>query len=150
MGAIASGGVRVLNREVLDYLPVNPRVMESVTARERQELERRERAFRGNKPPLDVKDKTVIVVDDGLATGSTMRAVVAALRTREPARIVVAVPTAPRSTCDDLRAEGDELVVVMMPEPFQAVGLWYEDFSPTTDEAVRDLLRSAALAQIQR
>ena len=110
-------------------------------ARERVELERREREFRGERPPSDVRGRVAIVVDDGLATGSTMRAVVAALRLQEPARIVVAVPTAPRSTCQDLRVEVDELVVLMTPEPFHAVGLWYEDFSPTSDEEVRSVLR---------
>ena len=141
MGAIASGGVRVLNREVLDYLPVNPRLIESVTAREQQELERRERAFRANKPPLDVKGKTVIIVDDGLATGSTMRAAVGALRQMEPRTIVVAVPVAAASTCDDFRSEADDVVCLSTPEPFQAVGLWYDDFDQTTDQEVHNLLR---------
>lgn len=140
MGAIASGGVRVLNRDMLDYMPVNAKVIESVAAREQRELERRELAFRGDKPPLDVSGKTVIVVDDGLATGSTMRAAVQALRNLAPAAIVVAVPVAAASTCDDLRREADEVVCLRTPEPFQAVGLWYDDFEQTTDSEVHALL----------
>src|SRR6266498_786588 len=106
MGAIASGGVRVLNRDVLDYMPVPQRMIDAVAEREQQELERREREYRGARPPLDVKDKSVVVVDDGLATGSTMRAAIAALRKMEPRRIIVAVPVAAESTCNDFRAEG--------------------------------------------
>jgi predicted phosphoribosyltransferase len=141
MGAIASGGARVLNHEVLNYVAVSEKVIESVTAREQLELERRERAFRGNKPPLDVKGKTVIVVDDGLATGSTMRAAVGALRQMEPRAIVVAVPVASSSACEDLRSEADDVVCLSTPEPFQAVGLWYDDFDQTTDQEVHNLLR---------
>ena len=142
MGAIASGGVRVLNREVLDYLPVSEKMINVVAEREQRELERREREYRGARPPVDVKDKTVIVVDDGLATGSTMRAAVAALRKMGPRRIIVAVPVAAESTCNDFRAEAvaDEIVCLRTPEPFQAVGLWYSDFSQTTDEEVHELL----------
>jgi putative phosphoribosyl transferase len=140
MGAIASGGVRVLNDEVLGYIPVTKEVIEDVATREQQELERRERAYRGNRPPLDVTGRTVIVVDDGLATGSTMRAAVQALRKKQPRSIIVAVPVAARQTCIDLRAEVDDLVCLRTPEPFQAVGLWYENFDQTTDEEVHDLL----------
>jgi len=142
MGAIASGGVRVLNRDVLDYMPVPQRMIDAVAEREQQELERREREYRGARPPLDVKDKSVIVVDDGLATGSTMRAAVAALRKMEPRRIIVAVPIAAESTCNDFRAEGiaDDVVCLRTPEPFQAVGLWYSDFTQTSDEEVHELL----------
>jgi putative phosphoribosyl transferase len=142
MGAIASGGVRVLNREVLDYMPVPQRMIDAVAEREQQELERREREYRGARPPLDVKDKTVIVVDDGLATGSTMRAAVAALRKMEPRRIIIAVPVAAESTCNDFRAEGlaDDVVCLRTPEPFQAVGLWYSDFTQTSDDEVHELL----------
>jgi predicted phosphoribosyltransferase len=144
MGAVASGGVeqpiRVLNMQTIDALAIPASTVARVTRRELAELERRELAYRGDQPPLDVRDKVVVVVDDGLATGSTMRVAVAALRTQEPARIVVAVPTAPRPTCEDLRGEVDELVVVSAPEPFHAVGLWYEDFSPTSDDEVRAIL----------
>jgi predicted phosphoribosyltransferase len=141
MGAIASGGARVLNRDVLDYLPVNPKLIESVTAREQLELERRERIFRGSKPPLDVTGKTVIVVDDGLATGSTMRAAVGALRRMEPRAIVVAVPVAAASVCRDFRSEADDVICLSTPEPFEAVGLWYDDFDQTTDQEVHNLLQ---------
>jgi putative phosphoribosyl transferase len=145
MGAIASGGVCVLNDEVVRGLKVPGRVIEAVAARELQELERRERAYRGGRTAPLVRGRTVILVDDGLATGSTMRAAVAALRQLEPARIVVAVPTAAPSTCEEFRHEADECVCEITPDPFYAVGLWYEDFSQTTDEEVRELLaRSAA------
>ena len=149
MGAIASGGVRVMNRDVLDYVPVSQKSIDAVAQREQRELERREREYRGARPPLDVRGKTVIVVDDGLATGSTMRAAVAALRKMEPRAVLVAVPVAARSTCDDFRREGgvDDIVCLRTPEPFQAVGLWYEDFGQTTDEEVHELLRPAAEAR---
>lgn len=140
MGAIASGGVRVLNRDVLEYVPVSDKAMEAVTVREQRELERRERAFRGDKPPLDVRGKVVIVVDDGLATGSTMRAAVQALRQMEPEAIVVAVPVAAPSTCRDFQREADDVLCLSTPEPFEAVGLWYEDFEQTTDAEVHELL----------
>lgn len=140
MGAIASGGVRVLNDDVMQALHIPERVIEAVAARELRELERRERAYRGDRPAPDVRDRTVILVDDGLATGSTMRAAVAALRRLGPARIVVAVPTAAPSTCEEFRREADECICQITPEPFHAVGLWYQDFSQTTDDEVRDLL----------
>ena len=142
MGAIASGGVRVLNRDVLDSMPLSQTMIDAVAAREQQELERRESEYRGARPQIDVKDKTVVVVDDGLATGSTMRAAVAALRRMEPRRIVVAVPVAAESTCREFRAEGiaDEVVCLRTPEPFQAVGLWYSDFTQTSDDEVHELL----------
>ena len=140
MGAIASGGVRVLNDDVVQALHIPERVIEAVAARELRELERRERAYRGDRPAPDVRDRTVILVDDGLATGSTMRAAVAALRRLGPARIVVAVPTAAPSTCEEFRREADECICQITPEPFHAVGLWYQDFSQTTDDEVRDLL----------
>ena len=145
MGAIASGGVCVLNDDVVQALNIPERVIEAVAARERRELGRRERAYRGGRPAPEVRGRTVILVDDGLATGSTMRAAVAALRRRGPARIIVAVPTAAPSTCEEFRHEADECVCDITPDPFYAVGLWYEDFSPTTDDEVRDLLeRSVA------
>lgn len=144
MGAIASGGVRVLNEDVMRYLLLSPSAVDSVTAKEQRELERREKSYRGSRPPLDVATRTVIVVDDGLATGSTMRAAVAALKKMSPAAVVVAVPVAARSTCEELRKEADEVVCLRTPEPFDAVGLWYRDFSQTTDEEVHELLERGA------
>lgn len=147
MGAIASGGALVLNQEVVNSLHIPPSIIEAVAAREQRELERREHLYRGNRPPPEVRGRTVILVDDGLATGATMRAAIAALRRQQPARLVVAVPVASRETCDELRPEVDEVVCAVTPEPFRAVGLWYEDFAPTTDDEVRDLLDRAARAQ---
>jgi putative phosphoribosyl transferase len=143
MGAIASGGVRVVNQDVVRYLNVPEEVIDAVAMEEQQELERREHAYRGERPAPDVGGRTVILVDDGLATGSTMRAAATALRRHAPARIVVAVPVAAPQTCDEFRAEVDDIVCALTPEPFQAVGLWYQDFSQTTDEEVRDLLERA-------
>ena len=140
MGAIATGGVRVLNQEVVEMLRIPPEHIDLVAAEEQRELARREQQYRGDRPAPDVRGRTVFLVDDGLATGSTMRAAVAALRQQQPARIIVAVPVAAPSTCAELRAEVDEIVCAATPEPFYAVGLWYEDFSETTDEEVRDLL----------
>lgn len=140
MGAIASGGVRVLNQEVLRYIPLPQKSIDDVAAREEQELQRRERSYRGSRPPLDVRDKAVIIVDDGLATGSTMRAAVAALQKMQPAAIVVAVPVAAKQTCDEFRRDGINVICLRTPEPFEAVGLWYEDFSQTTDEEVHEIL----------
>ena len=144
LGAIASGGVRVLNRDVLDSIPVPEPIIDRIAEREQRELERREREYRGARPPLDVRNKTVVIVDDGLATGSTMRAAVAALRKMHPKAIIIAVPVAAPSTCEEFRREVDDIVCLRTPEPFQAVGLWYEDFSQTTDEEVHDLLGRAA------
>jgi predicted phosphoribosyltransferase len=143
-GAIATGGVRLLNDDVVRGLGIPPDVIDRVAAAERAELERREREYRGNRPAPDVRGRTVILVDDGLATGASMRAAVAALRQGQPARIVVAVPIAAASTCEEFRDEVDEVVCARTPEPFYAVGLGYQDFSQTTDEEVRDLLRRAA------
>ncbi|MGZ4837629.1 MAG: phosphoribosyltransferase [Terriglobales bacterium] len=145
MGAIASGGVRVLNRDVVEALGIPEWEIEQVTRQEQEELERRERQYRGDRPPLDVRGKTVILVDDGLATGSTMRAAAAALRKAGASRIIVAVPVASRATCDQLREEGNEVVCATTPEPFYAVGQWYKDFSQTTDEEVRELLERSAM-----
>jgi predicted phosphoribosyltransferase len=144
MGAIATGGVRVLNEEVVGYLGIPDAVIDRVASAEGQELERRERAYRGTRPAPEVSGRTVILVDDGLATGSTMRAAVAALRQRHPARIIVAVPVAAPSTCGEFQHEVDRIVCAMTPEPFYGVGQWYEDFSQTTDQEVRDLLERAA------
>ncbi len=140
MGAIASGGVRVLNDDVVEHLHVPESVIDAVAREEQQELERRAREYRGDRPVPDVSGKTVILVDDGLATGSTMRAAAAALRRQQPARIVVAVPVAAQQTCEEFRDEVDEVVCALTPEPFYAVGIWYEDFSQTTDDEVRELL----------
>ncbi|HYV41766.1 MAG TPA: phosphoribosyltransferase family protein, partial [Thermoanaerobaculia bacterium] len=140
MGAIASDGARVLDSEVMRAYRVSEEDVARVTDAERRELDRREIAYRADRPPLDVKGRTVILVDDGLATGSSMRAAVAALRPLSPARIVVAVPVAPRSTVLSLERVADEVVCLEMPEPFLAVGMFYEDFEQTTDEQVRDLL----------
>lgn len=144
MGAIASGGARVLNEDLVATLGLSSELIDSVAAREQEELERRERAYRGERPAPDVAGRTVIVVDDGLATGSSMRAAVAALRQRSPERIVVAVPAAPRQTCAELQKQVDELVVLKTPHPFYAVGAWYEDFSEVSDDEVRAMLAGDA------
>jgi predicted phosphoribosyltransferase len=143
MGAIATGGVRVLNDDVVEYLRIPSRVIDFVAEKELQELERRERTYRGDRPEPEVQGKTVILIDDGLATGSTMRAAAAALRLQDPARLVVAVPVSAPQTCDEYRMGVDEIVCATTPEPFLGVGQWYRDFSQTTDEEVRDLLEAA-------
>jgi putative phosphoribosyl transferase len=143
MGAIASGGVRILNQDIVDYLGIPNEMIDEVIAREQLELARRQRLYRGDRPPPDVKDRVVILIDDGLATGSTMRAAAASLRLQKPRHIVVAVPVSSRQTCDELRSEVDEIVCGFTPEHFQGVGLWYEDFSQTSDEEVRELLKRA-------
>ncbi len=143
MGAIATGGVRVINEDVVSQLDIPGEVIDAVAVEEQRELERRERAYRDDRPPPDVKGHTVILIDDGLATGSTMRAAAAALRKQVPARIVIAVPVAAAQTCDEFREEVDEIVCAVTPEPFRGVGLWYQDFSQTTDEEVRELLEKA-------
>jgi predicted phosphoribosyltransferase len=144
MGAIATGGIRILNEDVVRALNIPPRVIDSVAAKEARELERRERLYRGDRRAPDVRGRTVILVDDGLATGSSMRAAVAALRQKNPSRIVVAVPVAAAATCREFEAEVDEVVCYETPEPFYSVGLWYEDFSQTTDEEIRHLLERAS------
>jgi putative phosphoribosyl transferase len=145
IGAIASGGVRVLNEDIIRSMKVTPKELEKVTRQEHAELKRREKAYRGDQPPPQMRGCTVILVDDGLATGATMRAAVRAVRLGEPAHIVVAVPTAVRETCEDLAREADEVVCATMPEPFYGVGMWYRDFSQTTDEEVRQLLARASV-----
>jgi predicted phosphoribosyltransferase len=143
MGAVATGGVRVLNDQVVRALGIPSHVVDAVARWEEQELRRREQVYRGDRPPPDVRGKTVILVDDGLATGSTMLAAVRALRQQSPARIVVAVPIASRDTCEVLKTEVDDVVCAVTPEPFYAVGMWYQDFTQTTDEEVRELLAQA-------
>jgi putative phosphoribosyl transferase len=143
IGAIASGGVRILDEEVIGNFGISRAEIERVTAQERRELERRERLYRDDRPPPDVAGHVVILVDDGLATGSTMRAAIAALKLEGARRIVVAVPVAPRETCESIRAEVDDIVCAETPEPFRAVGLWYDDFGQTTDDEVRELLARA-------
>jgi putative phosphoribosyl transferase len=143
MGAIATGGIRVINESVVRMLHIPEHIIDAVAAREQQELERREHLYRDDRPPPDVHASTVILIDDGLATGSTMRAAIAALRLQHPARIVVAVPVAALPTCEELGTEVDEIVCAQTPEPFYGVGLWYENFSQTTDEEVHDLLAQA-------
>jgi predicted phosphoribosyltransferase len=147
MGALATGGVRVLNEEVVNVLRIPEEEIDAVAADEQRELERREQAYRDGRPPPDVRGRVVILIDDGLATGSTMRAAVAALRQQRPARIVVAVPVGAAETCAELQREADEVVCARTPEPFYAVGLWYDDFRQTTDAEVADLLRRAAEEQ---
>jgi putative phosphoribosyl transferase len=144
LGAIASGGVRVLNDDVVRALPNANELVESVTARETAELQRREQAYRDGRPPPELRGRVVILVDDGLATGATMRAAVAALRQLGAAKIVVAVPVGAADTCRELEEEVDEIVCAMAPEWFQAVGQFYEDFSQTSDDEVRELLARAA------
>jgi putative phosphoribosyl transferase len=147
LGAIATGGVRVLLPEVIREADVPEHTVERVTQQELRELERRERAFRGDRPPPEVRGRTVILVDDGLATGATMRAAIAALKQQGPAHIVVAVPTAAPQTCESMRREVDDVVCAITPEPFYAVGLWYDDFAQTTDDEVRALLERASWRQ---
>ncbi|SRR6266542_956757 len=143
-GAIASGGVRVLNEDVMRAIPHADEAIEAVTARETAELERREQIYREGRPPPEFHDRIVILVDDGLATGATMRAAVKALRQTGAAKIVVAVPVGPPDTCHELEEEADETICLSTPEFFQAVGQYYEDFSQTSDEDVRELLSQAA------
>jgi predicted phosphoribosyltransferase len=144
MGAVATPGVRVLNEEVVRGLGIPARMIEAVAAREQAELARRERLYRGDRPPVDVHGRTVILVDDGLATGTSIHAAIQALRQRQPARIVVAVPIAAPDRCEALKDQVDDVVCAVTPEPFHAVGLWYDDFSQTTDDEVRELLARSA------
>ncbi len=140
MGAIASGGVRILNYDIVSWLGISGKTIDEVAARELKELQRRDRAYRGDRPQPDIRDRTVILVDDGIATGATIRAAIAVIKSQQPARLIVATPVAPPSTCKELKTEVDEVVCLMAPELFYAIGLWYEDFSQTTDEEVRELL----------
>jgi putative phosphoribosyl transferase len=140
MGAIASGGVQVLNLDVVTWLGISQSTIDEVAAVELNELQRRDRAYRGDRPPPTIRDRTVILVDDGIATGSTLRAAIAVLKPQQPARLVVAIPVAPPEICAELSAEVDEVVCLLRPHDFYAIGIWYDDFSQTTDEAVRTLL----------
>jgi predicted phosphoribosyltransferase len=149
MGAIASGGIRVLDEKIVSYLRIPAEVVDEITAEEFAELERRERLYRGSRGPVDITGRTIIIVDDGLATGSTMRAAVKALRKKNPKMIVVAVPVGARETCDSFNKEVDTLAVcAITPEPFNAVGLWYRNFSQTTDAEVQELLKKAQQTKV--
>lgn len=141
MGAIATGDIIVLNRDVTEALDIPEWVIAHVTRKESEELRRRERAYRGDRPPPAIEGRTVILIDDGLATGATMRVAVEAVKEQKPAKIVVAVPTAAKQTCDEFRNHVDEVVCVLDPEQFHFVGMWYEDFSEVSDDEVKDLLR---------
>ena len=147
MGAIASGGVRVVNNDVIRALPNAELILDAVTEIEREELQRRELSYRGGRPAPEVRGRTVILIDDGLATGATMRAAVAALRQQGAAKIVVAVPVGAPSTCHDLAQQVDEIICAITPNSFIGVGQYYEDFSQTTDDEVRDLLARAAAGE---
>ncbi|MFN8499600.1 MAG: phosphoribosyltransferase [Anaerolineae bacterium] len=144
MGAVASGGARVLNEDIIEETEVPWQEVEAATGRELREVGRREGEYRAGRPPIALRHRLVILVDDGLATGATMRAAIASAHAHVPTGIVVAVPTGAQETVRALRPLVDEVVTVMTPEPFMAVGLWYRDFSPTTDDEVRDLLAQAA------
>ncbi|MEH2289510.1 phosphoribosyltransferase [Nostoc sp.] len=143
MGAIASGGVRIVNKYIISLVKISDEVIARVAAQEERELERRERLYRENRPLKDLQGRTVILVDDGLATGATMWAAVITVQKQQPAKIVIAVPVAAPETCQELETEVDEIVCISKPSPFQSVGLWYESFPQTTDEEVRDLLAKA-------
>jgi putative phosphoribosyl transferase len=144
MGAIASGGVRILNESIISEVNISDEVIARVAVQEERELERRERLYRGDRPDIDLQGRTVILVDDGLATGATMWAAVVAVQKQQPARIIIAVPIAAPETCQLLANEVDEVVCISTPSPFYSVGSWYEDFPQTTDEEVRNLLAKAA------
>lgn len=150
MGAIASDNIRVLNEDVVMSFQIPERVIDMVAENERKELERRERAYRGDRPKPEIEGSTVILIDDGLATGATMRAAAAALKTKNPAKIVIAVPTAAPDICEIFRKEMDEIICLATPEPFYGVGAWYEDFSQTTDKEVCELLDKARKFPIKR
>ncbi len=144
MGAIATGGVRILHEGIVREVGISPETIEAVSAREQAELERRERLYRGDRPAPTIKGRTVVIVDDGLATGSTMKAAIQAVRQQDPRQVIVAVPTAPSETCEQLKESAEHVVCPLTPEPFFAVGGSYVDFSQTTDEEVRELIASAA------
>lgn len=143
MGAIASGGAKVLNYDVISQLRIKDKDIANEIKREEAELTRRERVYRANRLPLDIENKWIVLVDDGLATGATMLAALQALRQKRPSKITVAVPVAPPSTCSQLQAEADEVICLHTPEPFDGVGRWYEDFSQTSDQQVQEILKEA-------
>lgn len=143
MGAITTGGIRVINQQVVRWLGISDAVIDKVAAQEQQELERRKQVYRGNRPAPDLRNRTIILVDDGLATGSTMHAAIASLRQQQPDRIIVAVPVAPSSVYKEFQREADEMVCLQTPESFEAIGAWYVDFSQTTDQEVRELLEQS-------
>jgi putative phosphoribosyl transferase len=143
MGAIASGGARVLNWDLIRALGIPEEVVDQVTREEQRELERREREYRDGRAPINLRGKTVILVDDGLATGSSMQVAVLALKQKEPAHVIVAVPVAPADSCAELQLVADKVVCAVTPQPFWGVGQWYEDFSQTSDDEVRELLKRA-------
>ncbi len=152
MGAIASGGVRIINEDIVRSLRIPQEMIDSVAAQEQEELLRREQSYRGSRPALDIENHTVIVIDDGIATGATMRAALAALKQLNPAHLVVAVPTGATDTCAELKRSADEVVCLSTPEPYIAVGVWYEEFPQTSDDEVRTLLRLATdeASQLER
>jgi putative phosphoribosyl transferase len=150
MGAIASGGVRGLNEDLVRRLDIPDYMIDQIVAREQEELERRERDYRGDRAPINVEGRTVVLVDDGLATGSSMRVAALALRNSKPSEIIVAVPVAAPATCAEFESEVDQVVCAVTPEPFWAVGQWYRDFSQVSDEEVRELLGRAAGSSAQR
>ncbi len=147
MGAIASGQVTFFNKDIMELLNISAESLQAVIAKETKELQRREEAYRGQQPPLDVHDRIVILIDDGLATGASMRAAIAALSKQRTSRLVVAVPVGAPQTCDEISSIVDELICTTTPEPFYGVGRWYENFPQTTDEEVRHLLQTAQRLQ---
>ncbi|GAB3249482.1 phosphoribosyltransferase [Larkinella harenae] len=149
-GAIASGGIRVLNTDLVRSMHLSQKVIEEITAREQQELKRREEAYRNVRPTVEIQGKTVFLIDDGLATGATMRAAAQALRQQKPTRVIAGVPVAAESTCEQLGKDVDAVVCTATPEPFYGVGRWYEDFSQTTDDEVKELLHRAAMEDLHR
>ncbi len=144
IGAIAAGGFQVLNEELLDWMRISGHTIAEVADRELQELEHHDRLYRGDRLPLNIRDRIVIVVDDGLSTGAMMRAAIGVLKPQQPQRIIIAVPVAPLDTCNELRTEVDEVVCLITPEQFGGIGLWYEDFAQTTDDEVCELLNPVA------
>jgi putative phosphoribosyl transferase len=150
MGAIALGGARNINQDVVDWLHIPESAIESITNKERQELARRDQLYRGNRPLSELRDRTIILVDDGLATGSTMRAAIDTIQPQAPEYLIVAVPVAPASACEALQHSVNEVVCLLNPDPFYAIGLWYEDFSQTSDAEVRELLEQATNLPLAR